>query len=104
MRYMVSWTLPMGKDYFSAVDRFLNTRGAAPPGVTILGRWHGMNRHGFAIAGCDDQKALYSWVTQWADLLDLWVTPCLTDEETGDVLQSAHGSAHAGKSAQVATG
>ncbi len=34
----------------AAVARFLETGGAPPEGVKMLGRWHGMNGQGFAIS------------------------------------------------------
>lgn len=88
MKYIVSWTLPTGADYHTAVDRFLQSGGTPPAGVTMLGRWHGMNRRGFAIAESSDAKALYLWMAQWADVLDISVTPCLEDADAGSALQS----------------
>jgi hypothetical protein len=41
--------------------------------VKMLGRWHGMNGQGFAISESTDAKALFQWVAQWSDLLQLWV-------------------------------
>src|SRR5260370_1054334 len=34
----------------AAVARFLETGGARPEGVKMLGRWHGMNGQGFAFS------------------------------------------------------
>jgi hypothetical protein len=88
MKYMISWMLPMGHEYHTARDRFLKTGGLPPAGVTMVGRWHGMNRRGFAIAESTDGKALYAWMAQWADVLEIDVTPCLEDAEAGAVLQT----------------
>ena len=71
-----------------AVARFLETGGAAPKGMEILGRWHGMNGQGFAIVESSDAKALFLFQAQWADVLPIAVTPCLEDADAGAVLAS----------------
>jgi len=78
MKFMVTWTVPQGT-FNAAVARFLETGGAPPEGVKMLGRWHGMNGQGFAISESSDPKAMYRWVAQWSDLLPLTVTPCLEE-------------------------
>ncbi len=87
MKYIVSWALPQGT-YSAAVARFLETGGAPPKGVELLGRWHGMNGQGFAIAESNDAKALYLFQAQWADLIAIEITPCLEDADAGAVLAS----------------
>jgi hypothetical protein len=67
-------------------QRFLETGGAPPEGVKMLGRWHGMDGQGFAISESTDPKAMYRWTAQWADLLPLTVTPCLEDADAGEVM------------------
>jgi len=87
MKYIVSWTLPPDT-YSAAVARFLETGAAPTKGMEILGRWHGMNGQGFAIAESSDAKALFLFQAQWADLLPIAVTPCLEDADAGAVLAS----------------
>ena len=87
MKFMVSWTVPQGT-FNAAVARFLETGGAPPEGVKMLGRWHSLNGHGVAISESSDPKAMYRWVTQWADLLPLTVSPCLEDADAGEVMAS----------------
>ncbi len=70
------------------VARFLETGGAPPAGVKMLGRWHGMSGQGFCVSECDDPKALYLWLSQWSDLMPLSTTPCLEDADAGAVLAS----------------
>jgi hypothetical protein len=41
MKFIVTWTVPQGT-FNAAVARFLETGGAPPEGVKMLGRWHGM--------------------------------------------------------------
>ncbi|MBK6472336.1 MAG: DUF3303 domain-containing protein [Betaproteobacteria bacterium] len=87
MKYITSWTIPQGT-FNAAVARFLETGGAAPDGVQILGRWHGMSGQGFAISESNDPKAMFLWQAQWADLLAMTVTPCLEDADAGAVMAS----------------
>lgn len=44
MKYIVSWTLPAGEDYHTATDRFLKSGAKPPAGVTMVGRWHRVDR------------------------------------------------------------
>jgi hypothetical protein len=87
MKYIVSWTLPPGT-YNAAVARFLETGGAPPKGMEILGRWHGASGQGFAIVESSDAKALFLFQAQWADVVPIAVTPCLEDADAGAVLAS----------------
>lgn len=87
MKYILSWTLPPDT-YSAAVARFLETGGAPPKGVEMLGRWHGMNGQGFAVIESGDAKALYLFQAQWADLLPIVVTPCVEDADAAAVLAS----------------
>jgi len=72
----------------AAVARFLETGGAPPEGVQLLGRWHGMSGAGFAITESNDAKAMFQYQAQWADLLAMTVTPCLEDADAGQVMAS----------------
>ena len=56
MKYILSWNLPQGT-YNATVKRFLETGGAPPKGVELLGRWHGMNGQGFAVTESNDPKS-----------------------------------------------
>lgn len=85
MKYIVSWTLPPAS-YSAAVARFLETGGAPPQGVEMLGRWHGMNGQGFAITESSDAKAMFLFQAQWADVIAITVTPCVEDADAGAVL------------------
>ena len=87
MKYIVSWKLPQGT-FNAAVARFLETGGAPPPGVQLVGRWHGMSGQGFAITESNDPKAMFKYQAQWADLLEMTVTPCLEDADAGAVMAS----------------
>lgn len=87
MKYLVNWSLPH-ETFSAAVAQFLETGGAPPDGVRMLGRWHGMSGQGFAVVESTDPKALYKFQAQWAGLLPLGITPCLEDADAGEVLAS----------------
>lgn len=90
MKYIVSWTFPTAF-VRESTERFLKTGGAPPAGVKVIGRWHGMNGTGFAIAETTDAKALYHWYSEWSDVLAIQVTPCLEDADAGAVLAALKG-------------
>jgi len=45
-----------------------------------------MDGRAFAVSEATDAKALYTWFAEWADLLELTVTPCVEDAEAGPIL------------------
>jgi Domain of unknown function (DUF3303) len=87
MKFIVTWKIPKAS-VASAEARFLQTGGAPPAGVKMIGRWHGMSGGGVLIAETDDAKALYAWLGYWNDLLEFETTPCLEDADAGAVLAS----------------
>ena len=89
MKFIVHWTQSQST-YRSAIERFLKNGAAPPPGVTLLGRWFGMNGSGFAIAETDDAKALFGYIAEWSDVLTLEVTPLVEDAEAGEVLAALY--------------
>lgn len=67
--------------------RFKETGGAPPPGVEMIGRWHGAEGNcGFFLAETDDVGALARWLQDWTDLLSFEVTPVLTDAQFREVI------------------
>jgi hypothetical protein len=88
MKFIVTWKIPKA-NVLTSQARFLQTGGGPPPGVKMVGRWHGMSGGGVVIAETNDAKALYTWLEQWNDLLDFETTPCLEDAEAGEVLAAA---------------
>ncbi len=57
----------------------------------MIGRWHGMDGGGFAVAESEDPKALYAWLAEWSALIQIQITPCLEDVDAGEVLQAVKG-------------
>lgn len=91
MKFLVSWTLPHGEAYRVAVARFLETGGSAPAGAKLIGRWHGSNGKGFAIAESDDPKAIFHWMAEWYEFMEIEATPLVEDADGAAVLQSLYG-------------
>lgn len=87
MKFIVKWNIPKAS-VVDAEARFLKTGGAPPAGVTMIGRWHGMSGGGVLIAETGDATALYAWLGSWNDLLEFETTPCVEDDEAGQVLAS----------------
>ena len=81
---MVTWRIAPAH-MAAAATRFLETGGAPPKGVKMLGRWHGTSS-GFALAECKDGKAIYEWMAQWSDQLDMAVQPVVEDRDAAAVL------------------
>jgi hypothetical protein len=69
-----------------AVERFLQTGGKPPDGVTQLGRWFGMNGKGCSVVEADDPKGIFSLVSEWQEFLEIEATPALEDDAAGEVL------------------
>ena len=89
MLFIVRWEIAQDMRK-TAIKRFLETGGAPPAGVTMLGRWHTADgAYGFAVAESDDVQAVSKWALAWNDLLPMEVRPALTDEGMGAVLMSA---------------
>ena len=89
MKFMITFPLTH-RDYDERVSRFLETGAPPPEGVDLLGRWFtASHNRGFMLAETDDAKALFSWVSEWAALIDFVIEPVVTDEEAGGLLKAA---------------
>lgn len=91
MLFMVSWSIsPENRN--TVIKRFLETNGAPPSGVKMLGRWHAVGgSSGFGIAETDDVVQIQKWVPQWNDLMNMEVHAALTDDQAGPLLAAAVG-------------
>jgi hypothetical protein len=88
MKVAVTWTIPADLSK-TAIARFLDTGAPPPAGVTMIGRWHGLDgAHGFIIAESADPKAIFAWIAEWTELVNFTVTPVLDDSEAVGVWQS----------------
>jgi hypothetical protein len=85
MKFMITWRIsPV--TYTMALERFLATGAPAPEGLKTLGRWHtaGSSKGFHLVEGSD--AALAEINAQWADLLELEVTPVIEDDVAGRIL------------------
>jgi hypothetical protein len=89
MKYLVHWRLPYA-EFSSSAAQFLETGAMPPPGLNIVGRWPGGAGEGFAIADAEDVGEVDRYRAQWADLVDLEVTPYVEDDETAEARGAAH--------------
>lgn len=87
MKFIVKWNTP--KAYVADAEaRFVKTGGGPPTGVKMIGRWHSLSGGGVVIAETNDAKALFAWLSEWNDLLEFETSPCLEDEDAGEVMSS----------------
>jgi hypothetical protein len=86
MKYMVVYTIVPGT-FQAAVDRFLKTGGLPPAPAKMLGRWHGLGSQGFILVQSKDPVAVYQWVAQWADVLEMKVTAVVEDAPAARALK-----------------
>lgn len=87
MKFLTTWKTQPGT-FNATIARFLETGGAPPAGIRMLHRFHGMNGTGIVVSESDDPKAMFQWVAQWGDVIELNVTPCVDDADAGAVLAS----------------
>jgi hypothetical protein len=86
MLFIVNWTAQPEAERLAA-ERFLQTRGAPPDGIHLLGRWHAIGSiWGIAVCECDTIEPLARWAHEWADLFMFDIKPAITDEQVGKML------------------
>ena len=87
MQFMMTFPLTH-RGYKERVGRFLETGAPPPEGVTLHGRWFtASHSKGFMLVESDDPKALFRWVSEWADLIDFEIEPVVTDAEAAPILK-----------------
>lgn len=87
MKFIVHWTQSQAT-YRAGIERFKENGAMPPAGVTLLGRWFGMNGKGFGVVETSDAKALFAYAAEWSEFLTIEVTPLVEDAEAGEVLNS----------------
>lgn len=91
MKFMVSWKISPCHHQASG-ERFLKGGALPPEGVRLIGRWHAPGSvMGWAILEADDVKGVYQHAAEWANHLELQVTPVLEDAEAGEALSRVYG-------------
>jgi hypothetical protein len=81
MKFMITWKIRPGS-YKPAVEEFLRAGAPAPRGLESIGRWHAPGSTlGWHLVQGNDATALAQHVAEWANLVDLEVTPVLEDAD-----------------------
>ena len=84
-----TWT-PDTKSRAEAIDRFQQTGGLPPEGVTLLGRWTRADLGGgFDLLQTSDVKKLTEFAYQWSDLMALEITPVVEDQDLSEVFHTS---------------
>ena len=83
MKFMLTYEVPYDtRD--EAIKRFRKTQAAAPPGITLLGRWHRADvSGGYAIVEVSDPTAIADFALEWSDVLELSATAVIEDAQLG---------------------
>jgi len=91
MKFMVTWKISPGS-YKPAIENFLSSGAPAPPGMKTVGRWHtpGSSCGWHLVEG--DAGALAQHVAEWANLVELQVSPVIEDAEAAASLSKVYGS------------
>lgn len=87
MKFIVHWSQTHAT-FRAGIERFKETGALPPEGVTLLGRWFGMNGQGFAVVEASDAKALFAYAAEWSEFLTIEVTPAVEDAEAGEVINA----------------
>lgn len=53
--------------------------------------WTLPHGEGFAVAETDDAKALFEWVAEWTEHMEIQACPAIEDTDAGAVMQSLYG-------------
>jgi hypothetical protein len=90
MKFMITWKGLPG-NYKPAVESFLRGGAPAPSGLKTVGRWHspGSTLGWHLVEG--DIVALAQHVAEWANLLELEVSPVIEDAEAATAASKVFG-------------
>jgi len=92
MKFMITWKIAPGF-HKPAGEGVLKTGAPPPEGLTIHGRWHGPGSvTGWALAETSDARLLHEHISQWANFLEIQVTPVVEDADASQSLAKVYGS------------
>ena len=87
MKFMVSYDL-LYDTRDEAIKRFKKSQGAAPAGVTLLGRWHRADGFGvFTLIETNDARTITDFALEWSDLLRLSAVPVIDDAQLSEAFE-----------------
>ncbi len=91
MKFMVTWKIPPGC-HKPAAESFLKSGAPLPTGIKSLGRWHAPGSgYGWLLVEGNDTTALAQHMAEWANLLELQITPVIEDAEAASGLSKVYG-------------
>lgn len=92
MKCMVAWKIPPGS-HKTAAENFLRSGAPVPAGLELLERWHAPGSgYGCAPIEGNDTTALAQHMAEWANYLELRITPVIEDEEAGAGMSKTYGN------------
>ena len=92
MKFMVAWKILPGC-HKPAAESFLSSGAPLPPGIASLGRRQAPgSAYGWLLVEGNDATALAQHVAEWANLLELQITPVIEDDEAASALSKAYAS------------
>lgn len=81
MKFMIAWKIPPGS-HKAAAESFISSGAPVPAGLTMLGRWHAPgSMYGWLLLESSDNVTLAQHAAEWANYLELSITPVISDEE-----------------------
>ena len=91
MKYMIYWKIPPGC-HKPAAESFLSSGAPVPEGMKTVGRWHAPgSSYGWHLAE-GDAEAVAQHAAEWANLLELQITPVIEDAEAASSLAKVYGT------------
>jgi hypothetical protein len=86
MKFMITYRIsPENRN--TSGQRFQETGGGPPKGVTMLGRWHkAAGLGGWVLCETSSAEAAANWCYQWNDVLEFDIAPVIDDKEAARVL------------------
>ena len=92
MKFMITWKIPPGS-HKPAAESFLGGGAPVPEELQTIGRWHVPgSAQGFLLVEGDDEVALAQHAAEWANLLEVQMTPVIEDEAAGAALAKVYGT------------
>ena len=90
MKFMISWKIIPGH-HKPAGRGFLKAGAPMPKGLKLIGRWHAPgSASGWAVVEGQDLTALAQHVAEWANLLELQITPVIEDADAAKALSRVY--------------
>ena len=91
MKFMFSWKLRPGC-HKPAAEAFLQSQAPMPEGLNVIGRWHAPgSATGWLVAEADTLEPVTLHAAEWANLLEIDITPVVDDEAAGKAFSAVYG-------------